>query len=404
MQLNILAFAVPLFLAFMALEYWVARKQQKQIFNKLNSTSNLYVGIAERLFEAFVTGIFYFVYDYLHQHFAIFQISPSWYMWIILLLCTDLVWYWYHRLGHEVNIFWGIHIVHHQSEDFNFTVSARITVFQSIVRTCFWTILPIIGFPAQMVTIVLLVHGTYAFFTHTQLIGNLGWLEYILVTPSHHRVHHASNEQYLDKNYSDVFIIWDKLFGTFAAEKDKPIYGLTHPLKGGSFLWQHFHYLAELNIAVRRSSSIKEKLKLLFGRPENLDPRIRPILERKLKISQGNREPTKQLNHYVVFQTVLLFVGLFFFLLFFNHVTIYLKCHVALIILITLINCSAIIEHRKWAFSLEIARLVIFILAAIPISLNLSIITLTGIAIVTLLYFEQCKRLYETTVFKSVKC
>jgi len=134
---------------------------------------------------------------------------------MLLLLATDLVWYWYHRLGHEINILWGAHIVHHHSEDFNYTVSARITTLQSIVRNVFWSILPFAGFQPGMVIVILVIHGTYSFFTHTQVIGKLGWAEYIFITPTHHGVHHASNPKYLNKNYGDIFVFWDKLFGTF---------------------------------------------------------------------------------------------------------------------------------------------------------------------------------------------
>jgi sterol desaturase/sphingolipid hydroxylase (fatty acid hydroxylase superfamily) len=160
---------------------------------------------------------------------------------LALFIATDFVWYWYHRLAHTINIFWCVHVVHHQSEDFNYTVSARITVLQAFVRTGFWSVLPLAGFSAEMITSILLVHEVYPFFVHTQLIGKMGILEHIIVTPSHHRVHHACNDEYLDKNYGDVLIIWDKLFGTFVEEKAPPVYGLTKQLGSQSFLWQHFH-------------------------------------------------------------------------------------------------------------------------------------------------------------------
>ena len=139
--------------------------------------------------------------------------------WFLLFLATDLVWYWYHRLAHEINVFWAAHVVHHQSENFNYTVSARITVFQSVVRCMFWCILPLLGFPAIMVSTFLIIHGMYPFFIHTQALGRWGWFEKILVTPTHHSLHHASNPEYLDKNYGDVLIIWDKIFGTFVQGK-----------------------------------------------------------------------------------------------------------------------------------------------------------------------------------------
>ena len=147
------------------------------VHNLENSISNISIGIAERLLDVFVVGTFYYFYQYLEHNFGIFDIRPSILLWILLLLLTDFCWYWYHRLAHEVNIFWAAHIVHHQAEDFNYTVSARITVFQAFIRTGFWAILPVIGFPASMITSVLLVHGIYPFFIHTRVMGKLGFLE-----------------------------------------------------------------------------------------------------------------------------------------------------------------------------------------------------------------------------------
>src|SRR6201991_484612 len=248
MTINMLALAVPFFVFFMALEFFIARQKKKNYFNLHHSIANISVGIAERLLDVWVTGLFFFIYDYLQQHIGLFTIHPGILLWIVLLLCTDFLWYWYHRLAHEVNLFWAVHVVHHQSEDFNYTVSARITVFQAAVRCLFWCALPLIGFPPGMIAIFLLIHGLYPFFIHTQMLGKWGWFENILVTPTHHGIHHASNPEYLDKNYGDVLIIWDKLFGTFAREKKEVeiVYGLTKPLNSHSFLWQHFHFPLEV--------------------------------------------------------------------------------------------------------------------------------------------------------------
>eukprot|EP01136_Pigoraptor_vietnamica_P037122 Opistho-1_new@104650 len=118
-----------------------------------------------------------------------------------------------------------------------------------------------------MVIIILTIHGTYSFFTHTRLIGKLGWLEHVFITPSLHGVHHASDELYLDKNFGDVFVFWDKLFGTFQKEIHQPTYGLTHPIKSHSFLWQHFHYYLELIAACKQVNGHHKKLMILFGHP-----------------------------------------------------------------------------------------------------------------------------------------
>ncbi|RZJ64027.1 MAG: sterol desaturase family protein, partial [Flavobacterium sp.] len=229
-EINYLAFAIPAFFLFLYLEYAVAVRLKKQhLFKYESSVSNISIGIAERLLNLFIAASFFDLFTYIYQNFALFNIPNTWWVWVLLILATDFVWYWYHRLGHEVNFFWAAHIVHHQSEEFNLTVSARITTFQALIRTIFWCALPLVGFHPVMVLTILVVHGAYSFFTHTQLIPRVKWLEHILVTPSIHGVHHASDEKYLDKNYGDVFVFWDKIFGTFQREEEAPKYGLTHP-------------------------------------------------------------------------------------------------------------------------------------------------------------------------------
>ncbi|GAB4027552.1 sterol desaturase family protein [Spirosoma koreense] len=368
MVLNWLAFAVPLFLGLMGLEYLVAKWQKKSYFRFDTSVANLNVGIAERLLDSFTVGGFYFVYDYLHRHYALFEIPANTWGWVGLLLATDFVWYWYHRLAHEINVLWAVHVVHHQSDDFNYTVSARITVFQAAVRTGFWSILPLIGFPAEMITTVLLIHGLYPFFIHTRTIGKLGWLEYILVTPSHHRVHHASNPQYLDKNYGDMFIIWDKLFHTFAEEAEEPIYGLTKPLESHSFLWQHVHGLLEVLAAAHQTTGWANKLAILFGRPDRIDPGIRDALERRFLSTLVERREIAsnkrwRFRGYVAGQLAGTLLILFMFLLLEAYVPAYLQFLTTLFILLTLINCGALLEQRQWVLYLEIGRLSILWLA-----------------------------------------
>ncbi|MBO9571114.1 MAG: sterol desaturase family protein [Chitinophagaceae bacterium] len=402
MSMNLLAYAVPLFTGLMLVEMLIARKKGRKIFHFARSVANINVGIAERLLDTVLAGSAFFLYKYLEDRFGIFDIRPSAFLWVLLLLCTDFVWYWYHRLAHEINIFWAAHIVHHQSEDFNYTVSARITVFQAIIRTGFWSILPIIGFPAEMITSILLVHGLYPFFVHTQLVGKLGLLEYILVTPSHHRVHHASNPEYLDKNYGDVFIIWDKLFGTFKKEETPVVYGLTKPLKSHSFLWQHFHYFAELFVAARRQKTFVGKIKILTGKPESLDPDIRDELESRLHIHNNTIAAGEELNRYVVFQVVASLALLFIFILFEFHFSWSVKLLTILFILITLINCGAILEQRRWIFYLEYSRILIVFIGLFLSVPSVALFFLLATIIITLtLRFEKLENRYLSLVYSK---
>ena len=400
MHFNYLAFAVPLFIGVMILEFFVAKNRGKKFFNFTNSIANVNVGIAERLLDTLITGLFFFVYDYLNKKFGIFHIESSILMWVALFICTDFTWYWYHRLAHEINLFWAAHIVHHQSEDFNYTVSARITVFQAIIRTGFWAILPILGFPAEMITSVLLVHGLYPFFIHTRLVGNLGILEYIFVTPSHHRVHHASNPEYLDKNYGDVLIIWDKLFGTFKKEESEIVFGLTKPLKSNSFLWQHFHFILELFVAVKRENGLMNKIKKLFGRPDTVDESIRGELEEKFNIFNNKHSAGNELNRYVIFQVVTSLILLFLFIAFENHFNWQMQTLFTIFIILTLVNCGAILEQRRWIFYLEYSRIFLFLIGVLNFYPSAILISVVAFLIpVSIYYFNLLQRRYLYYVY-----
>ena len=359
-DINYLAFAIPAFFLFLYIEYAIAVKLKKQhLFKYESSVSNISIGIAERLLNLFISASFFELFNYIYQNFALFNIPNSWWVWALLILATDFVWYWYHRLGHEVNFFWAAHIVHHQSEEFNLTVSARITTFQALIRSIFWCALPLVGFHPVMVLSILVVHGAYSFFTHTQLIPRVKWLEHILVTPSIHGVHHASDEKYLDKNYGDVFVFWDKIFGTFQREEEAPKYGLTHPIKSYSFLWQHFHYYLEIAEAAKRVKGFGNKLKVVFGPPAVLDQDIRPMLERKYLQHKSKDTYRFKFKKYLNIQVLSCVIMLTYLTAFFASLTTIDHLFVLAFIIITLINCGALMEQIRWIYYLECLRLIL---------------------------------------------
>lgn len=371
MGLNYLAFAIPAFFIFVFIEYQIAQRQKREKVFKYESTvANFSIGIAERLLNLFIAASFYQVYDWVYRNYALFDISTKWYVWVLLLLATDLVWYWYHRLGHEINFLWAAHIVHHQSEEFNLSAAARITTFQAVFRNVFWCILPFIGFHPTMIISILLVHGAYSFFTHTQMVGKLGWLEKIFITPSLHGVHHASDEKYLDKNYGDVFVFWDKLFGTFQQEEEAPKYGLTHPLKSYSFLWQHFHYYLEIGEAYKRANGFRAKWDALFGSPALMDQNIRLILEKRFEQNKIKKNSRVNFRLYLNIQLIMVVAILTGLTLFFNVIDSWEKIAISSFILITLINIGALLEQRRWIYYLECFRLIL-ILAYLFYSLNI---------------------------------
>ncbi|ARS39923.1 sterol desaturase [Sphingobacteriaceae bacterium GW460-11-11-14-LB5] len=404
MTVNYLAFAIPAFFIFVFIEFKIAQHQKKaKIFKYESTVANFSVGIAERLLNLFIAASFYQVYDWIYIHYSIFDISTKWYVWILLLLSTDLVWYWYHRLGHEINFLWAAHIVHHQSEEFNLSAAARITTIQAIFRNVFWCILPLIGFHPNMIITILLAHGAYSFFTHTQLIGKLGWLENILITPSLHGVHHASDEKYLDKNYGDVFVFWDKLFGTFQAEEEAPKYGLTHPIKSYSFLWQHFHYYLEIGEAYRRANGFKAKWNAIFGSPALMDQNIRPILEERYFQHKKQDLAKPKFKTYLNIQLILVVAMLTGATLFYSALTSFNKGAILVFILVTLINIGALLEQRRWIYYLECFRLIL-IFAFFFYTFNLvPFLIFPVIVLIALERTFSLRKLYMKHVFEYVK-
>jgi alkylglycerol monooxygenase len=404
MTVNYLAFAIPAFFIFVFIEFKIAQHQKKaKIFKYESTVANFSVGIAERLLNLFIAASFYQVYDWIYANYAIFDISTKWYVWILLLLSTDLVWYWYHRLGHEINFLWAAHIVHHQSEEFNLSAAARITTIQAVFRNVFWCILPLVGFHPNMIITILLAHGAYSFFTHTQLIGKLGWLEYILITPSLHGVHHASDEKYLDKNYGDVFVFWDKLFGTFQTEEEAPKYGLTHPIKSYSFLWQHFHYYLEIGEAYKRANGFKAKWNAVFGSPALMDQNIRPILEERYFQNKKQDIAKPKFKMYLNIQLIAVVAMLTCTTLFYSSLTPFNKVAILIFILVTLINIGALLEQRKWIYYLECFRLILIFGFFFYAYNLLGFLIFPVIILIALERTFSLRKLYMKHVFKYVK-
>lgn len=404
MKLNYIALAVPFFAIFMFLEYYISVRKNKKLHHFNESVANLNVGIVERITDLLTTGTFFFIFSWLQANFSIFSIETNAFTWVFLFLATDLLWYWYHRFGHTVNLFWASHIVHHQSDDFNYTAAARITVFQAVARGLFWCVLPIIGFNAHMITILLLVHGTYPFFTHTQLVGKLGWLEYIIVTPSHHRVHHSSNPEYLDKNYGDMLIIWDKIFGSFIEETTEPKFGLTKSLGSYSFLWQHFHYVLELAVAFRMAKTVKQKLKVIFGGPNDIDARIRLLLERKFskKTVDVDVKYSRKLTNSIIAKTIVTMTILFLTILFSEYIPAFSIFLITVFIILSVIATGAMLDQKKWIFHLDFLRSIIigylgFSFFPNPF-LHLIIVLSAGIAV---LFYQTIHSKYQDFLFSA---
>jgi hypothetical protein len=254
-----------------------------------------------------------------------------------------------------------------------------------------------------MVVTILTVHGAYSFFTHTQLIPRVKWLEHFLVTPSLHGVHHASDEKYLDKNYGDVFVFWDKIFGTYQCEEEQPKYGLTHPIKSYSFLWQHFHYYLELLEAAGRVKGLKKKLQVVFGHPSVLNQNIRPLLEKKYLQHKSSGVYRFKFKAYLNLQIVLCVLLLTFLTAFFNQLSIVTQLFILAFMLITLINCGALMEQIKWIYYLECIRLII-VFGFVFFQFNwLSLILFPTVSLIALERTFALSRVYKYYVLRYEK-
>ncbi|MFZ9846797.1 MAG: sterol desaturase family protein [Flavobacteriales bacterium] len=264
------AFSIITMLALVLGEYAVSRWMKKRVFEFSDSLTNLACGILERTIFLLFVVIYYAAFTFFHEHFSIAHIPINPFTTVLLFIAVDFLWYWYHRAGHEINVLWAAHITHHQSEEYNFTLSFRVSAIQLIIRMFFWLWLPIIGFDPALTTLIIGINGAYQFFIHTRLINKLGFLENILVTPSHHRVHHGKNEKYIDKNYGGIFIIWDRIFGTFEREVEEVQYGITKPMKSHNPIVAWFHYFVDLYKASKLEKGLKNKIRIFLAGPETL--------------------------------------------------------------------------------------------------------------------------------------
>lgn len=235
----------------------------------VDTLTNVYLMIANMGIDVLMRGISLFSLLYAYEH-HIFDLKtyPVVY-WISLFLLEDIIFYWIHRSEHMIRLFWAVHVTHHSSEKFNLTTGFRSSVFQPIYRFLWFIPLSFLGFHPFDIFIIFSITQTYGILLHTNLVKKLGFLEYFLVTPSHHRVHHASNVEYLDKNMGMCLIIWDKLFGTFQAEMDdvKPQFGLYEKTVSANPKETIFHEFSSIVKDLKRPLSVSQRLKYLFKPP-----------------------------------------------------------------------------------------------------------------------------------------
>lgn len=264
---KLLNIAVPFFLFFFVVEKWIAWRKGANVIRGLDSISSFSSGITNVVKDVLGVGITIMAYGWLVDKIALTQVKATALTYIIAFLVIDFQGYWVHRWCHKINFFWNYHIIHHSSEEFNLSCALRQSI-SNFINFFTFLLIPaaLLGIPETVIAIVTPLHLFLQYWYHTQLINKLGFLEHIIVTPSHHRVHHAINKIYMDKNLSQIFIFWDKLFGTFQAELDdvKPVYGVTRPVRTWNPLKINFIHLWLLIKDAWRTRNLKDKFRIWF--------------------------------------------------------------------------------------------------------------------------------------------
>ncbi len=364
MNLNPIVLSIPIFFILIGIELVVERLSHRKLYRLPDAIANLSCGITSQLSGLFMRVFAIGIYELLFANFAFFAWDKTWVYWLVLFLLTDLAYYWAHRMSHEINLFWGGHVVHHQSEEYNLSVALRQSSFQVIWTFGFSLPLAFLGFDTLDFALISALNTLYQFWIHTETINKMGWFEFVFNTPSHHRVHHGRNPKYIDKNHAGSLIIWDKMFGTFQAEEERPTYGITKPLNSWNAIWANFSHYAEMAKEIKMIPSLKDKVKYLFMKPGWLPESLggyRPAPEVD-KGSYQKYNPTYpvQLNYYVLFQYILCLAATAFFLFQQKNFNLYEKAVITFLISVWVVNCGVLFEQKKWVFFAEWIRIALY--------------------------------------------
>jgi alkylglycerol monooxygenase len=292
----LIVYSIPVFFLLIGVELLVSRRQRRDTYNLPDSVSNIGCGIIDQVLGAFLGIGFVGVYAVIAERWALWELPPA-AAWAVGLLGVDFIYYWFHRWSHEVNFMWAGHSVHHQSEEYNLTVSLRQGLLTRVTGGPLYLPLALVGVPVPVFLVSHAVMLLYQFWIHTRLIGKLGVLEHVVNTPSHHRVHHAVNPRYIDRNYGGTLMIWDRIFGTLAYEEEEPVYGTVKPLRSFNPLWAQLHPLVTLAQLSRDAAGWRDALRHWIAppgwrpgqRPEPI-PEVTPATRGKFRAPLSARE------------------------------------------------------------------------------------------------------------------
>lgn len=361
-----IALAIPVFFALIGVEWVYARWKGERLYRLNDSVSDLSTGILDQVLGVFTKAVTIGVYAWVWERFRVseWEASSGW-TWLLCFLGVDFFYYWFHRVSHESNLPWGAHIVHHSSEEFNLAVALRQGAFQSFWSFPFYLPLAWLGFPPLVFLACSSFDTLYQFWIHTRTIRRLGPLEWILNTPSHHRVHHGCDAKYIDKNYAGTLIVWDRMFGSFQPEEEEPVYGITKPLASWNPLWANVHHYFDLARATRRAPSWREAGKLWLKGPgwqpawvkEALygEPYATPLVGGEA--TKYDRRPSRSAVGYAMIQFGLAIVATLLLLWGEAGLGWAEKGALAVAIVWSVLVVGLIFDRRGWVVTVELLRL-----------------------------------------------
>lgn len=263
---SLLLITMPIYLVLIGIEIVVSYLHDRHYYSLKGTLTNVYLAAVNVGLDVLMRATWFAVLSWVFQ-FHFFRVSSPWVYWIALLVLQDLLFYWLHRVDHACRLFWAVHVTHHSSAEFNLTVGFRPSVLQPLYRFAWFLPLALIGFRPEDILLMYSLTQLYGVLVHTRYVGKLGLLEWFMCTPSHHRVHHGTNAQYVDKNLGMVLIIWDRLFGTFAKEQEPVRFGLTGQTATHHPLHVIFHEWRAIWNDLRQPIAFRNKLKYIFGPP-----------------------------------------------------------------------------------------------------------------------------------------
>ncbi|MBX9406279.1 sterol desaturase family protein [Pseudomonas baetica] len=362
--MDFILYAVPFFFVLIVVELIADRWRGVSHYRLADAVNSISTGVLSTTTGLLTKGVGLLTYAFALEHLALLRLpADSVWVWVFAFVLYDICYYWLHRMGHERNILWAAHSVHHQSEEYNLSTALRQTSTGFLLSWIFYLPLAVFGVPLLVFVSVAALNLLYQFWVHTRHIPKLGWFEWFFVTPSNHRAHHAQNALYMDRNYGGVFILWDRLFGTFQEEDDNEpmIFGVTTPLASWNPLWANLQFYAQLWSDARRAERKWDKLRIWFmrtgWRPADVAARYpmnKPDLSqfRKFEVSIDSRQ-----QWYVVAQFGV-YIALGSYLMNLER-----SLPVAALILgwgavaFGVFALGVALENRPWALKVELLRL-----------------------------------------------